>query len=61
VTASFIISAVIIAPAFTELGVPTFAAYMFVFYYAVLSEVSPPTALAPSPLRRSPAATPSRR
>jgi TRAP transporter 4TM/12TM fusion protein len=47
VTASFIISAVIIAPAFTELGVPTFVAYMFVFYYAVLSEVSPPTALAP--------------
>jgi TRAP transporter 4TM/12TM fusion protein len=46
VTASFIIAAVIIAPAFTELGVPTFVAYMFVFYYAVLSEVSPPTALA---------------
>jgi len=46
VTASFIIAAVIIAPAFTELGVPQFAAYMFVFYYAVLSEVSPPTALA---------------
>ena len=46
VTASFIISAVIIGPAFTELGVPTFVAYMFVFYYAVLSEVSPPTALA---------------
>ena len=47
VTASFIIAAVIIAPALTELGVPTFVAYMFVFYYAVLSEVSPPTALAP--------------
>lgn len=46
VTASFIISSVIIAPAFTELGVPQFVAYMFVFYYAVLSEVSPPTALA---------------
>src|SRR5918997_1836996 len=45
-TASVIIAAVVIAPAFTELGVPTFAAYMFVFYYAVLSEVSPPTALA---------------
>jgi TRAP transporter 4TM/12TM fusion protein len=45
VTASFIIAAVIIAPAFTELGVPQFAAYMFIFYYAVLSEVSPPTAL----------------
>jgi len=27
------------------LGVPDFAAHMFVFYYAILSEVSPPTAL----------------
>jgi TRAP transporter 4TM/12TM fusion protein len=45
VTASFIIAAVIIAPAFTELGVERFVAYMFIFYYAVLSEVSPPTAL----------------
>ncbi len=47
VTASFIIAAVIIAPAFTSLGVPAYAAYMFIFYYAVLSEVSPPTALSP--------------
>lgn len=46
VTASFIISAVIIAPAFIALGVPDYVAYMFIFYYAVLSEVSPPTALA---------------
>jgi len=45
VTASFIIAAVIIAPALTELGVEDYAAYMFIFYYAVLSEVSPPTAL----------------
>jgi len=30
-----------------RLGVPEFAAHMFIFYYAVLSEVSPPTALAP--------------
>ena len=45
VTASFIIASVIIAPALTTLGVPAFAAYMFIFYYAVLSEVSPPTAL----------------
>jgi TRAP transporter 4TM/12TM fusion protein len=45
VTASFIISAVIIGPALTTLGVEPFAAYMFIFYYAVLSEVSPPTAL----------------
>jgi TRAP-type uncharacterized transport system fused permease subunit len=46
VTASFIIAAVIIAPALTSLGVATPEAYMFIFYYAVLSEVSPPTALA---------------
>jgi TRAP-type uncharacterized transport system fused permease subunit len=45
VTASYIISAVIAAPALIQLGVPDFAAHMFVFYYAILSEVSPPTAL----------------
>jgi TRAP transporter 4TM/12TM fusion protein len=45
VTASFIISAVIIGPALISLGVSEEAAYMFIFYYAVLSEVSPPTAL----------------
>ncbi|MBA2571370.1 MAG: TRAP transporter fused permease subunit [Chloroflexi bacterium] len=47
VTASFIISWIIIGPALTQLGVPPFAAAMFIFYYAVLSEVSPPTALSP--------------
>jgi TRAP transporter 4TM/12TM fusion protein len=47
VTASYIICAVIAAPALTSLGVPDFAAHMFIFYYAVLSEVSPPTALSP--------------
>jgi TRAP-type uncharacterized transport system fused permease subunit len=38
---------VIAAPALIKLGVPDFAAHMFIFYYAVLSEVSPPTALSP--------------
>ena len=47
VTASYIISAVMIAPALTDVGVPEVAAHMFIFYYAVLSEVSPPTALSP--------------
>lgn len=47
VTASYIIAAVITAPAMIKLGIPEFAAHMFIFYYAVLSEVSPPTALAP--------------
>ncbi|MCC7016125.1 MAG: TRAP transporter fused permease subunit [Rhodospirillales bacterium] len=45
VTASYIICAVIAAPALMKLGVPDFAAHMFIFYYAILSEVSPPTAL----------------
>jgi TRAP-type uncharacterized transport system fused permease subunit len=34
-----------IAPALTQVGVAPAAAHMFIFYYAVLSEVSPPTAL----------------
>ena len=47
VTASYIIAAVMVAPALEQSGVPAFAAHMFIFYYAVLSEVSPPTALSP--------------
>ena len=47
VTASYIIAAVMVAPALTQSGVPVAAAHMFIFYYAVLSEVSPPTALSP--------------
>ena len=53
VTASFIIAATIVAPALVELLVADglteqlarITAYMFIFYYAVLSEVTPPTAL----------------
>ena len=47
VTASYIIAAVMVAPALVQAGVPEVAAHMFIFYYAVLSEVSPPTALSP--------------
>jgi TRAP transporter 4TM/12TM fusion protein len=47
ITASYIVAAVMIAPALTKLGVSEAAAHMFIFYYAVLSEVSPPTALSP--------------
>ena len=47
VTASYIICAVVAAPALMKLGVPDIAAHMFIFYYSVLSEVSPPTALSP--------------
>jgi TRAP transporter 4TM/12TM fusion protein len=47
VTASYVIAAVMIVPALTQVGVAPIAAHMFIFYYAVLSEVSPPTALSP--------------
>lgn len=47
VTASYIIAAVMVVPALVKVGVPEPAAHMFVFYYAVLADVTPPTALAP--------------
>jgi TRAP transporter 4TM/12TM fusion protein len=47
ITATYIIAAVIVAPALIKLGVSELAAHMFIFYYAVLSEVSPPVGLAP--------------
>ncbi len=47
VTASYIIAAVMVVPALVKAGVDERAAHMFVFYYAVLSDVSPPTALSP--------------
>jgi TRAP transporter 4TM/12TM fusion protein len=47
VTASYVIAAVMIAPALAQVGIAPVAAHMFIFYYAVLSEVSPPTALSP--------------
>src|SRR5258708_132577 len=49
VTASCIICPVIAAPALIALKVPEYAAHMFIFYYPVLSEVSPPTPLSPFP------------
>ncbi|MDR5682585.1 MAG: TRAP transporter fused permease subunit [Armatimonadota bacterium] len=47
ITATYIIAAVIVAPALTKLGVHELAAHMFIFYYAILSEVSPPVGLSP--------------
>jgi TRAP transporter 4TM/12TM fusion protein len=45
VTGTYIIAVAICAPALIKLGVPDYAAHMFIFYYAVLAEVTPPTAL----------------
>jgi TRAP transporter 4TM/12TM fusion protein len=47
ITATYIIAAVIVAPAMVKVGVHELAAHMFIFYYAILSEVSPPVGLAP--------------
>jgi TRAP-type uncharacterized transport system fused permease subunit len=47
VTASFIIAWAALAPALGDLGVSGAEVAMFLFYYAVLSEVTPPTGLAP--------------
>ena len=44
--ASYIILAVLAAPAITQLGVPSMAAHMFIFYYGVLSGITPPVAIA---------------
>jgi TRAP transporter 4TM/12TM fusion protein len=46
VTASYIIVAVIAAPALTKLGVLPIAAHLFVFYFAVLADITPPVCIA---------------
>ncbi|TMC02879.1 MAG: TRAP transporter fused permease subunit [Chloroflexi bacterium] len=47
ITATYLVAVPTVIPALVTLGVPPPAAHMFVFYYAVLSEVSPPVALSP--------------
>jgi TRAP transporter 4TM/12TM fusion protein len=45
-SASYFIVALFGAPALVELGVPLLAAHMFVFYFANLSAITPPVAVA---------------
>ncbi len=47
ITASYLVAVPTVAPALTTLGIPAPAAHMFIFYYSVLSEVSPPVGLSP--------------
>jgi TRAP transporter 4TM/12TM fusion protein len=47
ITATYLVAVPTVIPALLTLGVPPPAAHMFVFYYAVLSEVSPPVGLSP--------------
>jgi len=45
-SASYILTAVLIAPVLVKLGLSVLAAHMFILYYAVLSNVTPPVAVA---------------
>ncbi len=45
-TANFIITSAMAAPALVQLGVPPLAAYMFVFYFGIAADLTPPVALA---------------
>ena len=47
VTASYIISAVMVVPALTTVGVAPVAAHMFIFYMGVTGDLTPPTCLSP--------------
>ncbi len=43
---AYILAAALMAPILTEIGIPTLPAHMFVLYYAVMSALTPPVAVA---------------
>lgn len=45
-TAAYIICAILAVPALTNLGINPLAAHLFVFYFAIISAITPPVALA---------------
>lgn len=45
-TANYLITSTIMAPAVIQLGPPALAAHMFVFYFGIIADVTPPVALA---------------
>jgi len=48
ITATYIMTVVMVAPALVKVGMPAHVAHLLAFYFAVLSEVSPPVGLSPS-------------
>ncbi|MCG6204529.1 TRAP transporter fused permease subunit [Rhodopseudomonas sp. HC1] len=44
--AAYLVAAILVGPALQNLGVPALEAHLFIFYFAVLSMVTPPVALA---------------
>jgi TRAP-type uncharacterized transport system fused permease subunit len=45
-TAAYAIAAAVVAPGLQQIGVPKLIAHMFIFYFAVLSAITPPVAVA---------------
>lgn len=45
-TANYVIQATLVAPALVTMGVPVLSAHLFVFYFGVIADVTPPVALA---------------
>ena len=45
-TANYVIMATITAPIVIQMGVPMMAAHMFVFYFGIVADITPPVALA---------------
>lgn len=45
-TANYIVTCTIIAPALIKLGVPALAANLFVFYFGIMADITPPVCLA---------------
>ncbi|SFJ64233.1 TRAP transporter, 4TM/12TM fusion protein [Ruminococcaceae bacterium D5] len=45
-TANYIIMATTCAPILTRMGIPMLAAHMFVFYFGIVADITPPVALA---------------
>lgn len=44
-TAAYLIGISVLAPGLTKMGIPPLSAHLFIFYYAILSEVTPPVSL----------------
>jgi len=45
-TAAYIVQASLLIPGLIKLGIPVIAAHLFVFYFAILSAITPPVAMA---------------
>ena len=45
-TAAYLMLAVLVAPSLTQMGVPPLAGHLFIFYFGIISAITPPVALA---------------